>query len=391
MIAAIVAPATAPQVASEYVRVRIPVSIDPGIAGTYPGLRILGPAGEIPFARDLTERPEQPLENMPFRRMPSAGNASVAIVDAGDAGTLHDMLAVATRKGAFVEHVAVDASDDRRSWRNERRDAIVFRTSGASGRRSVRVGFTPTHKRWLRVRIDDSVRRFPVEAIAVGASGAPLPEPALAVLGEAAFADRDAPAGTARWSFDLAMPNARVDAVLFGGGDATFDRAVVLEASDDGTDWYPAGGGTISRFRYGSPRLEVCANSAGHRFWRVTLENGNDPSPSGLRPMLLAQPHDVVFFAQGGERYRLVDDGPNAGPAHYDLADRLAHDRWHATTIALGPAPPSERRARAEIPAGFLGVEVWRTAVFVAATLVLGVFAITTFFNAANESKSSQQ
>lgn len=146
---------------------------------------------------------------------------------------------------------------------------------------------------------------------------------------------RQAPALVAgdpqRWVWDLQGAVTSGDVRLVAGG-GTFERPVIVEYSADATTWWAAANATVERYGDGSERLAVAFSPRSARYWRVTIDNGDDAPVSGLRPVLMMRPRAIVFEAESQRRYHLAFSNPDAAQPRFDLAERLAHQRWRAGT-----------------------------------------------------------
>ena len=371
-----VTPVTATRVAAteRYVRVRIPLGIDPGPDGRYADVRVAGTHGdEIPYALDpgrLTQR-ERSVPVIDTGFVPHRGTQ--AVLDLGASGEPVDAVTVdvdTAKRPTYFERVAIDASDDRTTWRIVRDDAILYRVAQDAGRGNATLAFPVTRSRWLRVRVLDPGAPFPLTG-ARTASGS-SPEPVMVRLAVSPQASADAATHEQRWVFDAGAP-VRPSAVTFADGGALYERAVSVQTSGDAKDWNAAGDGTIAHYAEGGAQTSVAVPETTARYVRVVVRNGNDAPLRSLRPALLARPHEVVFESHG-TAYRLLSGNPSAGAPSYDLGARLAHEDWHATPARAG-APARNAGYRDARPLGERFP--WLvTGALLAAALVLGVLAL---------------
>jgi uncharacterized protein DUF3999 len=334
-----------------YVRVRLPFAIAPADDGSYPDLRVVDAQGnELPYALDPARAAstERVLDVIDVGFVPHRWTQ--AVLDLGTGGGLVDAVTLDVGDRAtptFFQQVAVDASDDRATWRIVRDDGILYRVAQDGGHGSTTVTFPPTRSRWLRVRILDPHAAFPI----AGAHSATTPsrDAPLATLPLARGQTADRAARTQTWTFAAATPM-RATAVVFAPGSAYYERSVHVEASSDAKDWTPAGDGTISRYAEGGAQLTIALTETTARFVRVTVENGNDAPVPGLVPRLLGRAHDVVFEPRT-EPYRLLSGNPAASAPRYDLGSRLAHETWRAG-VARPDATVANAGYRDERPVG---------------------------------------
>jgi hypothetical protein len=376
-----VAPILLPGTGSGFVRVPLDERVDAGEAGDYATLRIVDDNETgIPYALDPDSKfvpDERPLPLSDSGYVP--GQYTQTIVDFGTGGGAHDAVRIAATDPTYFERVGVEASDDRNVWRTMRTDAIVYRVSGnpsdpQASDGNQQIAFDATHARWLRLRVYDPRAAFDITA--VYASSTPDRDPLVAVLAPAVAAST---AGSRQiWTFRFGDVRVPVTGVrLIGPANAAFAREVSVEWSADGTAFESAG----STQTLGNRAVDVTATETFEevpaRAVRVTVDNGSDAPVPGLMPVLLRRPHALVFAAQAGATYRLLDDGPAAAVARYDLGAVLAARKWQADRVASigafvsNPAYRDTRPITERVP--------WlTTAVFGAVAVLLGAFAVFT-------------
>jgi hypothetical protein len=324
------------------VQVRIPaLQIGPDVGGNYPALRVVDESGrDQPYALDPQSPPrdERQVALIDTGFVPNRG--SQAVIDLGPGATLVDTVRLdvdVDRSPTYFERIALDASDDRVSWRVVRDDALVYRVAQDGGQGNQTISFPPTRSRWLRVRVLDAHVPLPLN----GASVARAPQQATLVpLALAPRSSVDVPAHEQRWTFEGAVP-IRVAAIAFERTSGTFSRAVRVETSDDGNAWNAASGETLARFADGSAHLSFAFPEMTARYLRVVVENGNNAPLAGAEPVLFVRPREVVFTATDRHRYWLLSSNPAASAPTYDLAERLAHASWTARPASAGATVPN--------------------------------------------------
>jgi hypothetical protein len=359
--------------------VRVPLAgIDPGNNGSYPSVRIVDDTGaEVPYAID-PDRMEpangNPLPLSDFGYM--AGVSTQVVVDFGANPVAHTAIRIQSSRQTYLARASVEASDDDKTWRLMRDDAIVYRVAGSSDPGTQTITFDPTRARWIRLRLFDP-QRIPIDAAyadvrraahdALLPSGSPGEESTGTNLGSR----------FQRWTFDFGSDYGEATAVRLLGGAVPFDRTLLIETSDDGHTWVARESGVEIRLDpKGSMATAAFDPGYAHR-WRVTLENGADTDLSGVTCELLAQPHDLVFSAEPGRHYALLSSNAAATAPNYDLAKVLARRDWHADTIATvaavlpNTAYVDARPITERLP--------WLVNLgFTIAALVIGAFAFTT-------------
>jgi hypothetical protein len=310
---------------------------------------------------------------------------SQAVLDLGDdpAADTVTLQVDTAKRPTYFERVTIEASDDRKVWRIVRAGAIVYSVAEDGGRGNQTVRFPESASRWLRVRVADPQRPFPMSGALVGDThGAQPAPPALVPLAVAAVAATDTAAHRQVWTFEDGGVALRPSAVAFTDGGATFARHALVESSDDGTTWAQAAESEITRFAEGGAQTSFAFGESSARRWRVVVENGNDAPVRGLRPALLARPRDAVFAAAPQRRYRLLSGNELAGRPTYDLGTRLAHSAWRAdagftVTTKRNAAYAGERPGTERAPGALTGV-------LVAVAVALGALAVLTLRGAKN-------
>jgi hypothetical protein len=373
--------AAAPASRPRFVRVRLPLSVDPGPDGGYADLRVVDDRGaETPYALDPERAhgaPARPVRVIDTGFVPH--RYSQAVLDLGE-HPLADTVTIevdTAKRPTYFERVTVEASDDRKTWRIVRGDAIVYRVADDNGRGNQTITFAESESRWLRVRVADPHEQFPITGANVDDTNRAQPAtPALAKLALAAVSTVDAAAHRQLWTFADRGVALRPSAVTFADGGATFARHAVVESSDDGTTWAQVADGEITRFAEGGAQTSFAFGESSARRWRVAVENGNDAPVPGLRPALLARPRDVVFEAAPQRRYRLLSGNETVTAPTYDLGARLAHSAWRADPASVVATNPNTAYADArpvtERAPGVL------TAVLLVVAVGLGALALYT-------------
>ena len=168
--------------------------------------------------------------------------------------------------------------------------------------------YSPNNARYLRVRVLDGERKFPVVSAQVIYNAVETPERSFL---EAQIVDDPRKArGENAWRVDLGTPALGVQEVRFAVNPAEFIRAVEISDSEDGKTWTPVAHGEIYRFQRentAEERLHVdVPGEITGRYWRITVENGNDAPLPGVIPSIYITPVHLVFEQQPGRSYRLL-------------------------------------------------------------------------------------
>ena len=304
-----------------------------------PDIRIIDDTGaEVPYARYTRPGstisktlPAETLENS-FSR----GNYTQLVLSVGASPPFHNSVEIRTSEPDFIEWVSVEASDDAHEWRTveDRAPIFRFRQQNREGMQTLR--YSPNNARYLRIRVLDGGRKFPIESAQVFSNTIEAPE--RAYLDESIVDDPAGRAGENSWRVDLGTLALGVQEVRFAVNPAEFIRAVQISTSDDAITWTAVARGEIYRFRSGASeeehlRVDVPGDLAA-RFWRITVVNGNDAPLPGVIPALYTTPVHFAFQQQPGRSYRLLYGQPRAADPQYDLARRVTPEQEDAAIPA---------------------------------------------------------
>jgi hypothetical protein len=322
-----------------YVRLALPLDIDGGPDSAYTDVRVIDADGrEVPYALDIDPK-VSPGVNAQLSDVGFVpGQFTQAVADAGDSGTLHSAIWIETTQPTFFEHVQIATSDDRRTWTVVTRDALIYRVE-FNDRGTTQVAYGPSRARWVRVRILNGSKQFPI----TGASFPAVVVPPQLVLLSNTQSARQSGSDTVV-TFDFGTPNTNLGAVAFETTTPQYYRNVAFERPANGeSGWEQFASSPISSYR--SQRHAETATGAistGNqhvRSLRVSVQNGNDKPLAGLRVTPLGYSHRIVFQAMPGARYRLLWNDPDAVAPVYDLGDVLQHEPWTvAAAVTLGGA-----------------------------------------------------
>jgi hypothetical protein len=308
-----------------------------------PDIRIIDETGnEAPFVRYAREGstnsktlPTELIENS-F----SPGNYTQVLLSVGTPPPFHNAVEIETAETDFIEWVSVEASDDAQVWRIVQSRAPIFRFRKDSREGTQTVSYSPNNARYLRVRILDGDKQFPVSRASVSYRSVELPE--RSAMEANITAERAEHAGDNAWRVDFGTPALNVREVRFAVNPAEFDRTVQILTSEDGTQWSPFASGEIYRFHRGDAAEEHLAvavpNDTTSRYWRITIVNGNDAPLPGVVPYIYMTPAHVVFEQQPGHSYRLIYGQRRAQAPEYDLARRTDAKQEDAAVVGnVGP------------------------------------------------------
>jgi hypothetical protein len=297
-----------------------------------PDIRIIDDAGsEVPFARYAREGStiSKNLSTEILENSFSRGDYTQVVVNVGESAPFHNAVEIHTGESDFIEWVSVEASDDAHEWRTVEERAPIFRFRQQHREGTQMVRYSPNNARYLRIRVLDGDKKFPIDSAQVFSSTVEAPERSF--LDESIVDEPGGHAGENSWRVDLGTPALGLQEVRFAVNPAEFIRAVNISVSDDGNTWTPVAHGEIYRFLRDSSaeqhlRVDVPGEVTG-RYWRITVVNGNDAPLPGVIPSLYITPVHFVFEQQPGHSYRLIYGQIRATSPQYDLARRISAEQ----------------------------------------------------------------
>jgi hypothetical protein len=313
------------------------------------------------------------------------GQYSQATFDLGSDSGVHNRVRIDVRPGQrdFLTWVEIAVSADARTWQIARDRAPIYRLSRAGLGTVCDATYPDSIQRYVRVRVLDGAQRYDIIG---GAVARQIARAAELVPASVTFSRVSGAADRTVWLMDQVTPGLAIGEVRLETTTATFDRPLLIEASDDGQTWARAGEGAVSRRADGGAtqpalavRVEPAAGwpAASAARWRVTIYNGNDEPLANARLAAFELPRRVVFRAAPGHTYRVLAGNARATTPAYDLArsvDASIFDAARPASIGevtrnasyADPAPWTERHPAV----------LW-TAVALAA-LALGALAVRT-------------
>jgi hypothetical protein len=317
--------AIAPRERPTWALLELPQQIDPGASQTYDDLRIIDDRGmETPYVLDpqCAARPTRQAILSDVGFVP--GHYTEALLDAGNSGTLYSGISIDSPRDTYFNRVDVAISDDRRTWREIRNGALIYRVADSSDPGSQTIFFSPARARWLRVRVVDGGALFPIDTATVALTE-PAPPEIIKRLDASETMTRRDENRTTIVSLDLGTPDTRLAWIRFRTTQPEFSRDVSIQTSNDGEHWDFAGGGRIQRFANGAPVLDVPIPQASARYVRAEVSNENDAPLPNLDVSVYGPRRDLVFVARAGRSYALTR-AVNAQVPTYDLGALLEHD-----------------------------------------------------------------
>jgi len=292
----------------------------------------------------------------------------------GESAALHNVLTleIPENERDFFEWVSVEASDDRQTWRivRERAPVFRFRSEGLPGQQNVT--FPQTASRWLRIRVLDGQKPFPLLGVMVSRDVETLIQ--RAPLNAAVTLNPQSPEHKSYWDADAGVKGVPISLVSFFATQNAFHRPVMVSTSDDGITWTEVAQGDIYRDS-GYEHLDVEVPAGRGRFWRVTVFNRNDAPIEGLRVGLLITPVYVVFRQMPGRNYFLLYGNARATAPQYDFATLTPREQEDgASVVSVGA---ESKNAAYQSPEPWTERNGWLLwAALVAAVVIVGALAI---------------
>jgi hypothetical protein len=332
-----------PAEATRLVSIRVPQDVYAHAAPFLADVRVIDDAGaEVPYvlrAQETRKEYAPPYAAAILENSFSPGHYTQIVLDLKKYDAFHSSLRIDTSQAEFMEWVEVAASDDARVWRVVQERAPIFRFPREGHAGTNVVTYSPNNARYLRLRILDGDRKFPVTTAAILATPAGKSE--RETLAIPFLPAKPAASGQSAWTVDLGSDNLPLREVRFQVGPGEFVREVTLESSPDGTQWYWVGSGEIYRFAQGGrpcEQLSVTIGGTPQRYLRVEIANGNDRPLNGVVPALYIAAQRITFQQKPGRSYRLLYGDSRANGPVYDLERRVSAQQVDAAMVAqAGP------------------------------------------------------
>jgi uncharacterized protein DUF3999 len=308
--------------------IHVPWEVFPRCGPGCGDLRLIDDQGqEVPFEL-FVDRGISKTDNYPAKLLENsfvAGKYTQLIADLGDKPPLYDQVRVLTPEADFIVWAELALSDDAHTWRIVDARAPISRFHARAIEGTQTIPFQGLNARYVRIRIFEPARQFPVSGVEV--LNCISREPQRVPLAVSVVSEHVEDASESRWRANLGTVNMPVNAVVFTTDLPEFYRAVRIMSSDDGKEWEFRGSGQIYRYRQGDKfrewlRVEF-AEPSGARYLRVEVLNGNDRPLSNARLELQGVPRIVIFRQGAGRTYRILYGNQKAHAPQYDLSHYL--------------------------------------------------------------------
>jgi hypothetical protein len=231
----------------------------------------------------------------------------------------------------FLTWLEVAVSADSRTWQVVRERAPIYSLKQAGLEAWLEASYPDSTSRYVRVRLLDGTRRFRVLTAAVAEEVDRTAELRAAPVTFASVVTKRPDRSV--WETTPAMAGLGIAELRFSTTEPLFDRPILVESSDDGSQWRIVEAGQISRVqeRAGiSSSLVVRVHGPAAARWRITVYNRNDRPLDGLEIAAFETPRRVVFRQEPGRQYRLVYGRERTDPPGYDLARQVDESAFDA-------------------------------------------------------------
>ena len=317
-------------------------------------LRILrGEADDIGFAVHAPTKPPVRIEQRPARVFNVAKRgkeASELTLDLGEDPPVTNCIKIETLTENFQCPVAVEGSDDGKTFKTLRADGAIFGFTGDVAKRFTKVSFPDARMRYLRVVVGAPAGAEPIDLTGATVFQETTDETGdlpLLLARPVQSQTETAQAAETWYRLDLGARNLPVSKIEIETAEENFSRPVRIDAGNNPKMPRHAGSGVVFRYRtsrYNEERLAVEFGETFGRYVHVRLRNGDDPPLAVTRIVVYGRPRYVFFPFESGRRYRLFYGNRQARAPQYDYAKTFAHiTRAEAVEARLGGVKSNPR------------------------------------------------
>ena len=280
-------------------------------------------AYQLVLAEAREEREFVPVKVRDLGYLP--GQHTSFVVDIGEGGSLHNEVEIFTSDKNFRRRTVVESSTDAETWAviqegTEIYDFTVRERNFNVG--NTRISYPESAARYLRVQVVNG-EEGPLKVTGAGAARIKYYPP-----GETAYRlsivsrTEDVDTQSSVLILDSGSQGIPVTRLSFQTEAVNFHRDATIEVSNDQENWQWQGEAAVYSYstpRFVGNRLEIQYPESRHRYYRVTVQNRDNP-PLPLEGItLLGVERKVIFQAQPGGNYALYYGNPNALRPSYDL------------------------------------------------------------------------
>jgi len=317
---------------SGLIEVELPRDLLAHSANHLADLRLIDDHGkEVPYVL-YTDRGGDPIIRSSTAKMREnsfvPGQFTQVVLEVQTDALFHNTVRIDTPESDFINWVEVAASDDAHLWRIVKARAPISRFRKENLEGSQTIHYSENSARFLRLRIFESARQFPVTGAAILTYDTREPARALVPVPASFLLDTSVPPDVTQWSADLSTDQLPVTEIVFNTTQPEFYRAVRILTSANDKEWRTICGGEIFRYKVGEKLEESLRvgfpENWGGRYWRVEILNGNDAPLTDTTLSLSMIPRFVLFQPAEGHSYRMIYGNAAAISPQYDLA-RIFH------------------------------------------------------------------
>lgn len=340
----------APGTPAGYVNITIPFDVYANAKSNLDDLRLIDDASqEVPFVL-YAHHGESSEKQLPAKMGEISfvpGKYTQAVMELNEQAPFHNAVYIETSLTDFIAWCEVAVSDDARTWRIVDNRSPIFRSQKTNQSGVQKLHYSQTNARFLRLRIFDQDRQFPIEGAQIF-YGVTLPAEEVSAPVDLKPEAKAAPQKSI-WTADVGASPFALNEVRFTVDQRDFSRHVDVQFSDDGTNWATAGEGEIYRFsENGVERewLQIGIPERSEHYWRITVYNGDDPPLAGVQAALYATPRIAIFRYDPARSYELIYGQAEAKAAHYDLSRWIGTDAYKsAATATVGAEAANPAKA----------------------------------------------
>ncbi len=280
-------------------------------------------AYQLVLAEAREEREFVPVKVRDLGYLP--GQHTSFVVDIGEGGSLHNEVEIFTSDKNFRRRTVVESSSDAETWAVIQEGTEIYDFTVRERNfnvRNTRISYPESAARYLRVQVFNGAEG-PLEVTGAGVARTEYNPP-----GETSYSPstvsrtEDVDNQSSVLILDSGSQGIPTTRLSFQTTAVNFHRDVTIEVSNDRENWQWQGEAAVYSYstpRFVGSRLEVNYPESRHRYYRMTVQNRDNP-PLPLEGItLLGVERKVIFQAQPGGNYALYYGNPNALRPSYDL------------------------------------------------------------------------
>ena len=299
-------------------------------------------AYQLVLAEGREERESVPVNLRDLGYQP--GGYTSFVVDVGEDARLHNELEISTTGKNFRRQTVIEVSEDSKTWLvvQEGREIYDFTVQEQNfTARDTHIAYPRSGARYLRVRIINGEEE-PLEVTGARVSLREYQPPVEMAYSPAVISrTEDSDTQTSLLILDLGSRGIPTHRLSWQTSAVNFHRNVDIEGSNDMENWQRRGGAAVYSYdtpRFVGHRLEVDFPESFNRYYRLRIQNRDNP-PLALESIsLFGVERKVIFKARPEGDYTLYYGNPEAPRPSYDLERVLPYFGTAGLPVAtLGP------------------------------------------------------